>query len=270
MKDKLKLGFIVIVSLIIALVFLELRFERIVRAEGGRLEATKKISWHPAFQENGATIIPGSVQVDFGRLEIRWIIPAKGIARLVTMEPSGSAELPPREKKLLLWAGKRGSIVLFQEWLPLLNVKELAVIRPVVTVSTTDLFSVLPKTKLPPVAKLDKTPQTIAWERSYVKGDTMYLPGSLRASFGRLNIYWRKRSAGIPELITVESSGSGELPPREVRLYIWADEKDGSSTIFQERQPLLNQGITSYLWPLATVRTDELMAGFRQMEDDSR
>jgi hypothetical protein len=231
-------------------------------------ENKAKIIWQKPFQENSTTIIPGSLRTGSGLLEIRWIIPAKGIARLITMESSGSAELPPREKRLLLWVGKSNSTVLFQKQFPLANIKEPVMIRPVVAVSTKDLFSVLPKTKLPPVAKPDKTPKTITWESLHTKGDTLYLPGSLQASFGRLNIYWRKKGTGIPELITLESRGSGELSSREVSLYIWKDEKQGFSTLFQERYPLLNQGLTSYLWPLAVVRTDELMDGFQKTEDD--
>lgn len=265
MRAKLKYIFITLVCLTITLAFTGFKFDRAVLAEGGRPGMTAKISWHQALQENGTTIIPGSVRTDVGLFEIRWIIPAKGIARLVMMEPSDSGELPPHEKKLFIWVEKPNRVVIFQERFPLANVREPVTIRPVVAVSTKDLFSVLPKTKLPPVAKPDKTPKAITWESLYTKGDTLYLPGSLQASFGRLNIYWRKKGNGIPEFITLESRGSGELPPREVSLYIWKDEPKGFSTLFQERYPLLNQGLTSYLWPLAVVRTDELMDGFGQM-----
>jgi hypothetical protein len=226
-----------------------------------------KISWHPAFQENGLTIIPGFLKTDFGGFEVSWVVGPNRTARLVTLESPGAGELPLRQKKLFLWFAERRATVLFQEWPPMVNVKEPVTIRPIVKVSTIDLFSVLPKAKLPPISKLNNEPQPITWDRSYGKKGVQYLPGSLQASFGRLNIYWKKEAGGIPELITLESPGAGELPPQEVRLYIRMDEKTGLSTIFQERQPLLNQGLTSYLWALATVRTGELMTGFRRVDD---
>jgi hypothetical protein len=237
------------------------------QAKSGRiLDDCSKISWQPAFRENGATVIPGSLQTGFGRFEFRWVVVPKGTAKLVTLESPGAGELPLREKKLFLWVRKDHETILFQEWLPLANGKEPRTIRPIAKVRTNELFSVLPKKQLPPASALSQRQSYITWGNEYSKNSVWYLPGSLKASFGTLNIYWRKESARIPELITLESPGAGELPLREISLYLWNDEQTNTSTIFQERQPLLNQDSTTYLWPLVTVKTDELMAGFRQLD----
>jgi hypothetical protein len=253
--------------LFLMVAFIFMMFSCDAESGGDGSGGISKISWHPVFQENGLTIIPGFLKTDFGGFEVRWVVGPNRTARLVTLESPGTGELPLRQKKLFLWFAERRATVVFQEWPPMVNVKEPVIIRPIVKVSTADLFSVLPKMKLPPAAKVNKEPQPITWGRSYGKKGARYLPGLLQASFGRLNIYWKKEAGGIPELITLESPGAGELPPRQARLYIRMDEKTGLSIIFQERQPLRNQGLTSYLWPLATVRTGELMAGFRQVDD---
>lgn len=223
------------------------------------------ISWHKSYQEKDKTIIPGSVKADFGKFEFRWIIYQDGIIKLVTLESAGSGELPPIEKKLLLLVLEEGNTILFQEWYPLVNVKEPYTIRPIAKVSTADLFSVLPKIKIPPTSPINQKVYTIKWGKIFLKNMNKYIQGVTKASFGTLNIYWKKEKDHNPELITLESSGAGELPPAEIKVLIWLDESKGKTIIFQERFPQLNQGGVPYLWFLTTVKTADLISGFKSL-----
>lgn len=225
----------------------------------------KKISWQEPYKKKDMTIITGSVQADFGKFELRWIIDADKKARLITLESPGAGELPPIEKKILLMVYKDGITHLFQEWYPLLNVKEPYTIRLITSVSTADLFSVLPASKLPPVSPVIKKTQHIIWGKVYSKNGIQYLQGMLKASFGTLNILWKKEAGRIPQLITMESPGAGELPPIESKLLPWMDETTGTALICQERQPQLNEEYTPYLWCLAKVKTSELLSGFNRL-----
>ena len=102
------------------------------------------------------TALPGWVRADFGRFEFRWLIAPDGNARLATLEPAGSGEIPPMEKELWPLVLDGGATALFQEWFPLLNVKAPTILRLIVVVSTKELFSVLPGTKVPPAVRLER------------------------------------------------------------------------------------------------------------------
>jgi len=223
---------------------------------------TMKIIWQPQKKMKDKTVIPGSSKADFGKFEFRWIINPDGKARLVTMEPAGSAELPLIEKRIMPLVLPDGSTLLFQDWLPLLNEKKTSSIRLITRVSTSELFSVFPVVKVPPSSAIGKTVNQVLWGIVCVKNDVKYLPGSTKVPSGSLNILWKKRGAGIPELVTEESPGAGELPAVERKLLIWIDETSGITYICKEQFPLLDQGYCSYLQCLTAVKTDELLKGF--------
>ena len=69
----------------------------------------------------------------------------------------------------------------------------------------------------------------------------------------------------IPKLIILEAPGAGELPPRESKLLIWMDKNSDQTFILQERYPQLNQGYIPYLWCLTSVKTSELLSGFKSL-----
>lgn len=224
-----------------------------------------KITWQKPYKDNNDTIIIGSVKAGFGKFEFRWIIRHDETVKIITLESSGSGELPPMEKKILLLVLDTGNTILFQEWLPLVNVKEPYAIRPIAKVSTSDLFSLLPKVKTPPTSTINQKIYKVKWSKTFLKNEIKYLQGAVKASFGTLNIYWKKGKEHPLELITLESPGAGELPLMEMKLFPWMDESKGITIIFQERMPQLNQGNISYLWPLTAVKTSDFISGFKRL-----
>jgi hypothetical protein len=228
------------------------------------------VSWQKPIQQKGLTIIPGSAQASFGRLELRWIIGPGTKARLVTLESPGAGEMPPLEKKIFVLVRDDGTTLLFQEWIPLANQKKPVTIRDIVSVGTNELFSVLPGKGVPPEAPISKKIPSIHWGRQYQRNGVQYLPGELNTSwFGRQNIYWMKKSGRIPELYSPENQkqdSRNEAAPGDSKLYLWLDEMNGATGLFLENGPETRNGNTSYLWPFAVVDTDQLISGFQEIQ----
>ncbi len=225
-----------------------------------------KIVWQAPHEEKGRIVKTGAVAADFGRFEFQWILePEKKTIRLVTIEAPGAGELPAEEKKVLPLVVNSGVTILFLEWPPLLHSKKPYTIRAVAGVSTADLFSALPELKKPPSAPEMKTPRSIVWNNITVRKGVQYLEGAVKASFGTLDLYWKKEEGRVPELVTIEAPGAGELPPVEAKLLPWMDEGSGLTIICQERRPQLNESFPAYLAGLVMVKTADLMAGFDRL-----
>ncbi|MBN2353073.1 MAG: hypothetical protein JXD23_10930 [Spirochaetales bacterium] len=212
--------------------------------------SAEKISWWAKRSENGMTIIPGSVGADATRLEFRWTIDARGTAALTTA--AGEKIFP------LVLTG--GTAMLFTEKPPA-GTGTPRSLRPAATVSTSDLFSVVPPGKTPPASTLPETAGPITWGGKHARGGAEYREGSVKVSFGTFTFYWKKSGGRAPELVSLDEPGSGELPPVETRLLPWSDEATGVTYIFREWHPLLNQAYVSSLRCPAAVKTDELLAG---------
>lgn len=223
------------------------------------------IIWQPGFEQNGNRVIPGLIKTAYTTIQIKWLIDSRGNAKLVVLNAFGAGELPPMEQRLLpMVFGSGETTLLFQEWFPLMNVKEPSTVRIMAAVPTVNLFSVLNASKPPSISLRGQKSQTISWGKSSIKNGITYLPGSIKASFGTLNIAWKKVGKRNAELISFETPSAGELPPLESKLYLWK-ESSSKTVLCQERQPQLNQGYVSYLYPLVKVKTSKLMAGFKNL-----
>lgn len=228
-----------------------------------------KISWQQPFNSDGATLIPGAVRTANGSLRFYWKIDADGRMSLVILTAAGGGELPPREERLLLLARENGTAVLFQEWFPLANVRKPPTIRPVATVSTRDLFSVLPAGVAPPPAPpLPRKAARIEWRPIIDRDGIRYLTGLARNGRETVEIAWRKAPGRRPELVMLAPFEAGELPPVPIKLYIWDGQARGIAALCLERQHLLNQKFVPSLQCLARVRTAELMSGFERADRD--
>lgn len=85
-------------------------------------KSAQPIQWNNAYKEDGFTFIPGTVKAPFGTF-ILIVKTSPGVSpQLVTMIPTGSAEIKPLEDKLFLIpnAGEETTTIL-KERIPLLN-----------------------------------------------------------------------------------------------------------------------------------------------------
>jgi len=223
--------------------------------------------WGEPYVKDDTMVIPGSVQASFGEFKVRWVIYPDQSDRLITSSSLMAGEGPPVEVKLHLLGRKDGTTVLFQQWATLVGDPKPSGIRPVIVVKTNQLFSVLDGVDGIPVKNYDKQPQDISWGDIFEKKGSQYVPGSIKADFGSANICWKREVDGTLRLITTEALGGGELPLREVPLYIWNDNTAKTTLLCQERKPILNQPGPAYLWPLVVVKTTELIEGMNRLGD---
>jgi hypothetical protein len=240
------------------------------KIEGSRiapgLQSTNtNISQKPV-KNKQTTIYSGSAKASFGTFNYRWIIDPKGTTQLSTLESSGSGELPAREKKIFIQIRNHGTTKLYQEWFPLLNEKKPVTLKHIVDVQTAELFSAFTDVKLPnePVESAsDQKNQSIIWGKTYKQNNIQYLPASIATSSGKLNIFLEKKANKTPELFAVENSQRGKTSSK---LYLWINESNNTTVLFLEKQLQSKNGNIPYLSHAATVKTDELIAGFNSAQ----
>lgn len=228
---------------------------------GARGFQTAAITWENSYQKDGSTVIPGSVMTDSGRVTLRWILLPNRTTRLVSVVTPGAGERPPVETPLYLLLRQDGTTAVFQEWFPLVNTFAPPELRAIAVVKTEELFAVT-GVNSPPVHQMGARTAKITWDGTVTKNEVQYVGGAVQTEFGQINIYWKVD--GMPQLITLDAPGAGEMPPQEAKLYLWHDKTNAVTMILQVRAPLLNQGGPSYLWPLVTVSTDDLMDGLKK------
>jgi hypothetical protein len=223
---------------------------------------TKSISWHRPVKEKNRTVIPGSVMTDSGILEFRWVLDRKGMPALSTLKLPSSTELSPEESRILPLFLSDGSAILFLERHPLLDRPGPSLIVNTVIVTAEDLLSVLSGDRrvqsYPPLGNAE----IVTWGKVFVKNDVFYLQGNTKNSSGSVNLHWKKKNAENAELVLVERPGAGELPPVEIMLYIWINEKTGTAVICRENFPLIGRGTISSLAVMAVVKLNDLINGF--------
>jgi hypothetical protein len=218
----------------------------------------RKILWEKPFTKKGLTIIAGSANAEFGKFNFKCVIDDEGKAKLITEESAGSGELPARERKLFLLVYNNKKTILFHEWFSLLNQKKPAFIRPIVMVSTDEFFSVLPKSKLPPVFDVNQKIQSIVWNGAYSTNNIQYLPSTLSTSSGKINICWTKKGDQLPELIQKDDSS-------ENKIYLLMDGDAKTTFLFQEDSLRLKEGEVPYLKLISKVSTTNLLSGFDEL-----
>jgi len=227
------------------------------------IPATRAISWEKPFTENGKTVVPGSVQADFGRFEFRWLLAPDGSTRLVTIEPGGSAEVPSLEKQLWPLVLDTGVTALFLEWLPLLNDKSPIRLRMIVVVSTKELFVELPTLLIPGASNLRRAFDTVSWDGLSEENGTQFLRGAIRSSDGTHDVFWKREPRGQPVLREKAQKPVGHLSTGEIRLVPWIDDEARAAMICREIGIEDDKSQTPHLVPLAMVQKEELLSGYR-------
>jgi hypothetical protein len=237
------------------------------KVEGSRiapgLENANKITWEKPRKEKESASFSGSAKASFGTFNFKWNVDPKGTTQLTTLESSGSGELPPKEKKIFLQIRDNGTTRLYQEWYPLVNVKKPVILKYIVDVPTVELFSLLPEVKLPAgivESASDQKIQPIKWGKTFKQNNIQYLPCNALLS-GKLNIFWEKKANQFPELIAVENYKQGMMTPKS-KLYLLIDDSNNTTILLLEKQFQSSQGNIPYLFPVTTVKTDELISGF--------
>jgi hypothetical protein len=228
---------------------------------------TVNIIWRQTLREDGIMAVTGSLEIASGKYEIRWIISDKGQPRLIAQQLNLPDGMPSSERKILILPQTDGTTSLFLDKGETAGTKNPSLLRFLALVKTAELFLPIPQVPVPTAAAANQLPTRLSWGKPYIKNTNRYIPGSFEASFGKLNISWKKTAEGRVELIGFESPGAGELPPRETPFLFWIDPERGLAFICSENAPQLNEKRVSYLVRLGTVYENEILEGLKRLEN---
>ncbi|MFH0976703.1 MAG: hypothetical protein V1874_13045 [Spirochaetota bacterium] len=209
--------------------------------------------------------LTGSIKTSFGTFNYKWNIDTKGIAHLTSLESAGSGELPAKEKKIFIKFINDRTTELYQEWFPLLNEKKPVTLKYTAEVPSSKLFSAFPDVNLQTESiesNSDQIIQPVSWGKIYQHNNTLYLPSNIKTSTGMLNIAWEKKTNKFPELIAFDKN---KKEKNTLKIFILNNEKNNTSMLFIEKMLQSKNGTIPYLSYLITVKTDELITGFKSI-----
>lgn len=101
--------------------------------------------------------------------------------------------------------------------------------------------------------------KTVSWQTPIQKEGVLVIPGSIQADFGSFDLQWHISNHHYPKLITFTPSGSSALPSWEKPILIWP-RQNGTTHLFMQRIPLLNEEKPYTLQRITTVPTEELFS----------
>jgi hypothetical protein len=133
-------------------------------------------------------------------------------------------------------------------------------LKALVTVNSKQLFAALPKPELPTVGGQTNTVSSINWGKIQIKDRVCRLPGKIRAKSGALTVFWKAAAGQIPELFLSRQPDHDRQSTRDEKLYLKEDAAAQTTTLYREERPLAGKRGSAYLWPVAAVKTGQLMA----------
>lgn len=219
------------------------------------IDEYSKISWNHSYQKDNFTYIPGTIKIDSRIVNIFWKIGPNNNLHLYTTNFDHNEELYPRYQT-------NGFVRAFRR-LPS-NKNEPSKLQQIFLVKTANLHQALKKPVSFKPFDLDSNIRLIDWKKSYTKNQADWLPGKVSASFGTLNLYWKRESSNDIKLITLDTKGGAERASREEELMLLANQ-DGTTTIFKIQQPLNNRFESPVLIGIVTVNTENLNDGLAQI-----
>jgi len=99
----------------------------------------------------------------------------------------------------------------------------------------------------------------ISWQQPVKVKDETVIQGFVKSGFGNFEFMWVINPEGMSKLVTRKFSGSAELPLKEKKILPLV-LPDGSTILFQEWPPLLNEKRPYSMRVIATVPTSELFS----------
>lgn len=225
---------------------------------GGYADTAQAINWQSPRQENGISVITGTVQAPFGAFELRWAREPNGAARLISLQPGGSAEAPLMEKSVFILNDRDGDTTLLEEWFPLLNQKGPARLNKIAVVDTASLFSVVAGSDSPPAFAIDGTVRSVRWGARSIADGVAYRKGLVKAGSKTIGIAWRIAPEEAPELSLLEDSRISAPKGVGTRLFLWIDSSAQNAVLLQAepwRIPVLK--------PVVVVSSESLLSGLR-------
>jgi hypothetical protein len=112
---------------------------------------------------------------------------------------------------------------------------------------------------VPTIGSYAEGAQAVNWQGPVQGNNATVIPGVVRAPFGAFELRWMVEPAGKARLAYLDPAGSAELPLMEKSILI-LNNRDGTTALFQEWFPLLNDKKPSRLNEIAVVSTSSLFS----------
>ena len=222
------------------------------------LEAVPSISWETSAVESGTTTTDGYVRFPQGSLELTWGVDDSGKAQLYTLDPSGSAELPPHAVRIHPVLLVDGTALLAKEFFPLLNSKQPVSVKIVGTVESVNLLAPLELIETPQGSTTHhRLSRATFGEQREIKGMKVQ-EGMISYSGGSLNLLWKNKSDGSYTLALVDEG-------LEIPLIPMLDKKSATAFIFEIRTAEVHGLRLDYLWYVGKTSLDDLLEGFLRL-----
>ena len=220
--------------------------------------SVQAITWEASIVESGITTIDGYVRFPQGGLELTWTVDASGNARLYTLDPSGSAELPPHTVRIHPVLFDDGTTLLAKEFFPLLNSRQPVSVKIVGAVEAANLLAPLELIEIPQGSTNHHALSRITFGNQYeIKGKKVQ-EGMISYIGGSLNLLWQKYPDGSYKLASVDQG-------LEIPLIPMLDKKSATAYIFEIKTAEAQGFGIDYLRYVGKTALDELLEGFSQL-----
>lgn len=229
--------------------------------------AASSLTWKKTGNEGSVATFSGDIAGAIDMSDFRMTIGQTGDVGFVSVEPAGSAELPPRGVRVRPVLLDDGRAALLKDFAPLLNSALPLTAKLVAVVPAKDLFAPAGILNIPAVSPHARSLRHIIWGNEYEKDGDRWREASFTAAdaSGGTGVssaspspdrILRQKRAGAATLLA--GSFGGTLIP----LVPYVDEKSGTALLLAERSAQIDGKTVKYLDYCAKVPAKELLSGF--------
>lgn len=220
--------------------------------------SVQSIAWDVPIVESGITTFSGLVRFSQGGLELAWTVDAAGRARLHTLDPSGSAELPPQPVKVHPVLLADGTALLAKEFYPLLNSRQPVSVKLVGIVDSEDLLAPLGLIEVPLGSASYHLAAGITYRQLYESHGVRIQEGVIALRNGSRSLLWQKTLDGSYKLAAVKEEV-------EIPLIPLLDSKKATAYLFEESAVDAQSIRVDYLLYMGKTALDVLLEGFNRL-----
>ncbi len=216
------------------------------------------IVWETSIVESGITNIDGYVRFPQSGFELAWTVDASGNARLHTLDPSGSAELPPHAVRIHPVLFVDGTALLAKEFFPLFNSKQPVSVKILGAVEASNLLAPLELIEIPQGSTNYHALSRITFGGRYEIEGMKIQEGVIADAAGSLSLLWQKHPDGTYKLALVDQG-------KEFHLIPLFDNTNSTAYIFAHETAQVQGVRLNYLRYVGKTALDELLEGFRRL-----
>jgi len=229
--------------------------------------AVSALTWQRIGNAGATATFSGAVTDATDMTDFRMTIDQAGDIGFLSMEPVGSAELPPRGVQVRPVLLDDGRAALMKDFAPLLNSALPLTAKLVAVVLTKDLFAPADIPNMPAVSPHARNLRHISWGTEYEKDGVRWREASFAAADAPGGTGVASASPSPDRILRQARIGAatclaGSFGGRLITLVPYVDEKSGTALLLAERSVQIDGKTVQYLDYCAKVPAKELLSGF--------